>query len=149
MSSPAGATNRLPRLAGSSRSCDAADPIAQVRMSRRPCQHGEGNAEIIVPLQALVDRSSVALLDFKIGQLFKRASHHRTIDEADQIGLQFGMEKFEEISAADGVDQHRTVFDRASFGIHAIAVAGNVQANHAHPERLEQHLGVSRIIAQP
>ena len=101
-----------------------------------------------MPLWTRVDRSSVTLLDFKISQLFKRASHHRTIDEADQNGLQFGMEKFEQITSADGIDQHRTAFDRPPFGIHAIAVAGDVQADHAHPERLEQHLGVSRIIAQ-
>ena len=76
------------------------------------------------------------------------APARRSINKADLIGLQFGMKKFDQIGAADGVDQHRALFDRPPLEIHAIAIAADVQANHPRTERLVQHFGVGRIIAQ-
>ena len=62
--------------------------------------------------------------------------------------MQFGVKKFEQIGSANGVDQHRAMFDRPPLSIHAIAIATDLKANHARTKRLEQHLGVGRVVAE-
>jgi hypothetical protein len=62
--------------------------------------------------------------------------------------LQFGVKKFDQVGPANGVKQHRAVFDGPPLGIHAIAIASDVKTNHARTERLEQNLGVGRIVAE-
>src|SRR5215208_6390602 len=37
---------------------------------------------------------------------------------------------------------------RPCFGIHALAMAANLQPDHARSKRLQQHLGIGRIIAE-
>ena len=58
------------------------------------------------------------------------------------------MKKFEQIGPANGIDQHRAIFDWPPLNIHAIAIATDLNANHARTKRLEQHLGIGRVVAQ-
>jgi hypothetical protein len=76
-----------------------ADPVAQVWMLGRPRQHGAGYAEIVVlPGQALVEDARLANLDLNIHELLISPHTHRAVDDADPVGLHFGLEKLEEIS---------------------------------------------------
>jgi hypothetical protein len=126
-----------------------ADPASQVRMPRRPCQHGAGYAEIVVLSgQAFVDNAALAKLGLKIHELLISQSAHRIIDNADQVGLHFGLKKFEKIGPANGIDQHRSTADGPPLRLHAVTVAADLKPDHARPKRVEQHLGIGCIIAQ-
>src|SRR6516225_5114125 len=72
----------------------------------------------------------------------------RSMDNSDLTRLQIGMIKFEEIGAANGVEQHRPMFDRSPLTIHAIAIAADREANHARTKCLKQHLGVGRVVTE-
>jgi hypothetical protein len=68
-------------------------------MLRRPRQHAAGDAEIVVLAgQAFVDNAGLANLCLKICKLLKGLPAHGIIDKANQIGLQPGLKKFEEIA---------------------------------------------------
>ena len=58
------------------------------------------------------------------------------------------MIEFEEIGAANGVNEHHPIFDRPALKLHAIAMAGDLQPDDAPAKRLVQHLGIGRVIAQ-
>jgi hypothetical protein len=58
------------------------------------------------------------------------------------------VKQFEQIASANGVDQHRAIFDWPLLGIHAIATAADLNTNYARTKRLEQHLRISSIVAQ-
>jgi hypothetical protein len=59
------------------------------------------------------------------------------------------MVRFEQTGPANGVNQHRRIFDRPPFKVRAIAMATDLKANHARgAERVKQHLGVGRVVAE-
>src|SRR5262249_10576993 len=76
------------------------------------------------------------------------ASGRWSIDNPDLTRLQLAMKKFEQIGAANGVEQHRPVFNRPPLSIHAIAIAADRKANHARTKCLKQHLGVGWVVAE-
>ena len=102
----------------------------------------------MLPWRAGVDDPALTHFGLQRHELLIGASACRSIDNSDLIGLQFGMKQFDQIGAADGVDQHRAMFDRPPLSVHAVAMATDLQANHARAKRLEQHLGVGRVVAQ-
>jgi hypothetical protein len=60
----------------------------QMRMPRRPRQHGAGDAEIVMlARRAFVDGAALAQLGLKRYQLLMGAPGHRSVDNADLIGL--------------------------------------------------------------
>jgi hypothetical protein len=77
----------------------------------------------MLPWRATVDYSALTYLGLKSHKLLISASARRSINNSDLIGLQFGVKKFEQIGPANGVDQHRAMFDWPPLGIHAIAMA--------------------------
>lgn len=81
-------------------------------MLRAPVEHGTGYTEVIVLSRSTrVHRSGLAHFGFECHKLLISATAHRTIDKLDLIGLHGGMKLFEQIRAANGVDQERAVFD--------------------------------------
>jgi hypothetical protein len=71
-----------------------ADPVGQVWMLGRPRQHSAGYAEVVVlPGQALVEDTRLANLGLNIHELLIRPHTHRAVDDADPVGLHFGLEK--------------------------------------------------------
>jgi hypothetical protein len=102
----------------------------------------------VLPWRASVDYSTLTYLGLQSIELLVSASTHRSINKSDLIGLQFGVKEFEQIAPANGVDQHRGIFNWPPLGMHAIATATDLQSNHARTKRFEQRLGVSRIVAE-
>ena len=102
----------------------------------------------MLPGWASVDDPGLSHLGLQSLKLRISALARRSINNANLIGLQFGVKKFDQISPANGVDQYRALFDRPSLRIHAIAIATDVQANHPRTKRLEQNLGVGRVAAE-
>ena len=98
--------------------------------------------------RASVDGPALAHFGLKRHKLLISASGHRSIDNSDLTGLQQGMIKLEQIGAANGINQHRRMFDRPPFKIGAIAMATDLKANHARTKRLVQHLGVGGVVAE-
>ena len=53
-------------------------------MSRRPDQHGAGDAEVIVvPRRTDIDHSALTILRLQIGQLFIGPAHQRSVGKTD------------------------------------------------------------------
>jgi hypothetical protein len=124
-------------------------PALQVWMPRRPGEHSAGDAEIVVlPGQAFVDDAGVAKLGLEVHKLLVGFLAHRTIDEANDVRLQLGMEVLEQLAAADGIDEHYTGAHGAPFDIEAVAAAADLEPDHPCAKRLDQHLGISRVVAQ-
>src|SRR5262249_41681326 len=120
-----------------------------MRMACRPRQHGARYAEIIVlPWRATVHDPALAHFGLKSHELLISASGRWSVDNSDLTRLQQRMIKFEEIGAANDINQHRRMFDRAPLKIHAIAVAADLKANHARTERLVHHLCITRVVAE-
>ena len=112
-------------------------------MLRRPGQHGAGDAEVVVfSRRTGVDGSAFAILDLQIGQLLIGAANCRRVGNSDQIRLKLGVEQFEQIASADGVNRQMAMSSRPRFDIHAVAMATDLHSNHARTERLQQDLGV-------
>src|SRR5262249_36905910 len=101
-----------------------------------------------MPLRASVDDSALAQFGLKRHKLLICASAHRSIDNSNLMRLQLAMNKFDQIRAANGVESHRPMVDRPPVSLHAIAMAADVNANHARTKRLLQHLGVGRVVAE-
>jgi hypothetical protein len=95
-----------------------------------------------------VDYSALTYLGLQSIELLVSALTHRSINKSDLIGLQFSMKQFEQITPANGVNQHRGIFDWPPLEFHAIAMETDVNANHARTKRLEQHLGVRSVVAE-
>ena len=139
----------LARALRSARSQADLDPSAQMRMPRRPSQHGAGYAEVVMlPGRAIIDDTGLSHLWLKCHQAARKRAACWSINNPDLTGLQFGLKKFEQIGPANGVDQHRAMFDWPPLKIHAIARAADMQANHARTKRLEQNLGIGRVVAE-
>src|SRR5215831_1829062 len=121
-----------------------------MRMTRRPRQHGARNAEIIVmPWRASIDDPALTDFGLKRHKLLIRPSGRWPIDNSDLTRLQLGMIKFEQIRAANSVKQHRAIFDWPPLSGHAVAMPTDLNPNHARgAERVKQHLGIGRIIAE-
>ena len=102
----------------------------------------------MLPRRAFIDYAALPHFDLKTYQLFISALVRLSLGNSHHIGLQFGVQKFEQIAAADGVDQDRAVSDRPPHKGHAIAMAADVQANHPRAKGLEQDLGVGRVVAE-
>src|SRR5438874_1546131 len=127
----------------------AADPRTQMRVPSRPRQHGARDAEIIVLSgRATVDDPGLTHLGVKSDQLLISTSARRSGNKSDLMGLQLGMKKFEKIASTSGVEQHCAVFDRPPLRLQAVAMATDLQPNHARTKGLVQDLGIARVIAQ-
>ena len=85
----------------------------------------------MLPYRATIDDSAVPKLRLEIGELLIGPSGGRRVDKADLIGLQFGMEKLEQIGPADGIDRHRAKFDLPSLRSHAVAMPADLHPDHA------------------
>ena len=70
------------------------------------------------------------------------------MDNSDLTRLQQGMVRFEQTGAANGVNQHRRIFDRAPFKVRAFAMPTDLKANHARTKRLKKHLGIAHVVAE-
>ena len=85
---------------------------------RRPGQHGARYAEVVVlPGWASVDDAGLSHLGLQCLKLRVSALARRSVNNANLIGLQLGVKKFDQIGPADGVDEHRGIFDRPSLRI--------------------------------
>ena len=109
-----------------------------MRMPRRPRQHRPGDAEIVVlPRRTFINNAALPHFDLKTDELFISALVRLCLGNSHYIGLQFGVQQFEQVAAANGVDQHRAVPDRPPLKAHAVAMASDVKANHPRTERLQ------------
>ena len=112
-----------------------------MRVPCRPRQHGTGYAEIIVvPGRTLIENSTLTHLGFKTHQLLISLSTRRSINKADPIGVQLGVQKFEQIASPNGVDQHHASADWPLLSIHAVAMPTDMQPNHPRTKRFAQRL---------
>ena len=98
--------------------------------------------------RAAVDYSAIAHLGLKRRELLIGPPTIGAVYDSDLIGLQLGVKKLEQMGPSDGVDQHRTMFDRPPLKAHAVAIASDLKANHAPTKGLIQRLGVARVIAE-
>ena len=62
--------------------------------------------------------------------------------------MQFSVKQFEQVAPANGVNQHRGIFDWPPLGVHTFASASDLQSNHACTKCLEQRLGVGRVVTE-
>src|SRR4051812_31236271 len=100
-----------------------------MRVPSRPRQHRARDPEVIVLSgRTAIDRSALPILYLEIGQLLKGATHHRYVGKSDKSGLQFGVEQFEQIGSAHGIDRKMAMFHRPPLGVHAIAMAADLKA---------------------
>src|SRR5262249_11211957 len=72
----------------------------------------------------------------------------RSMDNSDLTRLQRGMIKFEEIGAANGIEQHRPMFNRPPLRIHAFTIPADRKANHARPKGLKERRGIGRVVTE-
>ena len=91
----------------------------------------------MLPWRATVDDPALADFGLKPHKLLISASGRWSIDNSDLIRLQQRVIKFEQIGAANGVDQYRPMFDRPMLSIHAITMAADLKANHARTKIVE------------
>src|SRR5262245_15100280 len=84
------------------------DPIAHMRMACRPYQHRTGDAEIVVPPgQAGVDNPGIAHLGLELVELLEGKFALLVVDQPNLICLQLGVIEFDQMRAADCVNEHR------------------------------------------
>jgi hypothetical protein len=102
----------------------------------------------MLPWWATVHDPALAQFGLKPHELLISAAGCRFIDNSDLTRLQPRMVRFEQIGAANGVYQHRRMFHRPPFEVHAIAMATDLKANHARTKRLVQHLTIGRVVAE-
>jgi hypothetical protein len=98
-----------------------------------------------MPWRASIDDPALTDFSLKRHKLLIRPSGRWPIDNSDLTRLQQRMVRFEQIGAANGVDQHHRIFDRSPFKVRALAMATDLNANHARTKCLKQHLGVGRV----
>jgi hypothetical protein len=98
--------------------------------------------------RASVHDPALAHFGLKSHQLLISASGCRSIDNSDLTRLQQRTEKFEQIGAANSVNQHRRTVDLPPFKGRAIPMATDLKANHTRAKRLVQHLSIGRIFAE-
>ena len=74
-------------------------------------------------------------------ELLISALGHRSMDNSDLARLQLAMKKFEQIGAANGVEQHRPMFSRPPLRIAVACPAQRplCQSEKSHPIALGDH----------
>jgi hypothetical protein len=102
----------------------------------------------VLAWRAPVDGPGLAPLGLKRHKLLVSASGRWSIGNFELTRLQQRMKQFEQMGAANSVNQHRRIFDRPALKIHAIARATDLKPNHARAKRLVHRLGVGRVVAE-
>ena len=113
---------------------------AQASMRRRCRGHRAGPAARCRPCRSRASRSAnwrVAHRPSLIGP---------SANAPDR--LQLAVKQFDQIGAADRVDQHIAMADRPPLDVHAVAMAADLQPDHPRTKGLEQHLGIAWVIAE-
>src|SRR5215469_7217209 len=119
-----------------------------MRVIRRPSDHGTGYAKIIMPsCGAFIDSAGLSQFGLKRLELSKRATRPRPIGKEDFPSLQFAVEAFQQMRAADMVNAQRATADEPPLEGHAVAVSADMKTNHPRTKRLAQLLGVACVVA--
>ena len=102
----------------------------------------------MLPGRAIVNNSTFSQLNLKHHKLLVRAKRAGPMKKTNLVVSQVRVQKIEQISSANRVDQHRVTFHSPTLSRHAIPVTGNLNPDHAPPNRSNRDLGVSRIITE-